>query len=67
MRAGGTLRLFHCRPAAPAFDEALRSTIVPALLSRTEVTHVWVARQGPDEAGLRVVASLWDSDAARVA
>ena len=59
MRAGGTLRLFHCHPAAPAFDEAIRSTIVPHLLATPAIEHVWAARQGPDEAGLRVIASVW--------
>jgi hypothetical protein len=61
MSAGGTLRLFHCRPAAPAFDDTIRSAIVPDLVRRTGLEHVWAARQGPDDSGIRMVASLWSS------
>ena len=61
MSAGGTLRLFHCRPTAPAFDDAIRSAIVPDLARRNGLEHVWAARQGPDESGIRIVASVWSS------
>ena len=59
MRAGGTLRLFHCDPVAPAFDEAIRTAVVPRLLATPGIEQVWAARQGPDGAGLRVIASVW--------
>jgi hypothetical protein len=61
MRASGTLRLFHCRPASASFDQELRSAIVPGLAAMPGVELVWAARQGAPDVGVRVVASVWSS------
>lgn len=57
----GVLRLFRFRPVRIAFDSILRLEMVPDLLSRDGVRDVYVGRQGPDELGTRVVASVWAS------
>lgn len=55
----GVLRLFTFRPARTAFDSVLRVEMVPDLLGRDGVRDVYVGRQGPDELGPRIVASVW--------
>jgi hypothetical protein len=67
MSGGGTLRLFECRSSGPAFDERLRTTLAPRLRATPGTELVWVARQGLDPHGTRLLASTWESeDAMRV-
>jgi hypothetical protein len=68
MSGGGTLRLFGCRSSGPAFDERLRTTFAPRLSATPGTERVWVARQGLDPQGPRLLASIWESmDAMRLA
>lgn len=53
------LRLFRCRPAGVAFDSILRVEMIPDLLTRPGISDLYVGRQGPDELGPRLVASVW--------
>jgi hypothetical protein len=55
------LRLFKFRPVRTAFDMHLRETMVPALLELPGLNDLYVGRQGPDELGPRLVATIWDS------
>ncbi|MDP9483836.1 MAG: hypothetical protein M3P84_11530, partial [Chloroflexota bacterium] len=59
--APGVIRLFKFRPVRIAFDMLLRKTIVPALLELPGLDDLYVGRQGPDELGPRLVATIWDS------
>jgi hypothetical protein len=61
---GSVLRLFTFRAARPAFDEILRNRLVPDLCSQVGVVDCYSGRQGPDEVGPRVVASVWTDVAA---
>ena len=58
------LRLDSFRPVRPAFDEALRRELMPALAATPGVVDACVARQGPDETGPRLIASVWTSEGA---
>jgi hypothetical protein len=55
------LRLFTFRPVRVAFDRILREEMVPALLELPGLADVYVGRQGPDELGPRLVATVWAS------
>jgi len=57
--AGG-VSLFRFRPAAVGIDRHLREAVMPELLRRPGVVDVFAGRQGPDELGPRIVASVWD-------
>jgi hypothetical protein len=63
----GTLRLFTFRPARAGFDALLRDGLVPDLLAFPQLVDLHVGRQGPDELGMRLVASVWASREAMVA
>jgi hypothetical protein len=63
---GPVLRLFRFRPAHPAFDAVMRDRMLPDLLTCRGLRAVFAGRQGPDETGERIVASVWDTDAAMV-
>ncbi|HEU4674015.1 MAG TPA: hypothetical protein VFS32_14080 [Candidatus Limnocylindrales bacterium] len=63
----GVLRLFRFRPVQPAFDRTLRDIMLPDLVALPGVRAIHLGRQGPDETGERVVASVWDSPAAMIA
>jgi hypothetical protein len=56
---GPVIRLFSFRAARPAFDEILRDEIVPDLWTLPGIVDCYSARQGPEELGPRVVASVW--------
>ncbi|HEY7937914.1 MAG TPA: hypothetical protein VID26_12400 [Candidatus Limnocylindrales bacterium] len=60
------LRIFRCRPLRGAFDEILREVLVPQLRLRPGISAVYVGRQGPDDVGSRLIASLWTSRAAMI-
>ncbi len=60
------LRIFRCRPLRGAFDEILRDILVPQLRLRAGVSDVYVGRQGPDDLGSRLIASVWSSHVAMV-
>jgi hypothetical protein len=53
------LRLFRFRAAHPGFDDVLRATLIPDLRSKAGLTAAYSGRQGPDEIGPRIVASVW--------
>jgi hypothetical protein len=55
------LRVFRFRPAKRGFDETLRTVMLPELVAMPGMLEVIVGRQGPDERGLRLVVSLWQS------
>jgi hypothetical protein len=55
------IRLFSFRAARPAFDEILRDVMMPDLSVQPGLMDCYSARQGPDEIGPRVVASVWRS------
>ena len=57
----GTLRLFTFRPARAGFDALLRDTLLPDLLAFPALQDLHVGRQGPDDLGPRLVASVWSS------
>jgi hypothetical protein len=61
------IRLFRFRPIHPAFDRTLREVMIPDLASCPGIRAIHVGRQGPDEIGERVVASVWASRAAMAA
>lgn len=58
------LRLFRCRPLRIEFDGILRETLIPDLLRLPGIVDVHVGRHGPDSIGDRLVASIWESEAA---
>ena len=55
------IRLFKFRPVRVAFDLILREEMVPALLQLPGMTDLYVGRQGPEELGPRVIATVWES------
>ena len=61
------IRLFKFHPVRVAFDLILRETMVPALLELPGLTDLYVGRQGPDELGPRVVATVWGTRQAMAA
>ena len=61
MSESRVLRLFRFRPVNKGFDAVLREDLVPDLLAFPAVVDVYVGRQGPDEMGERLVASVWES------
>jgi hypothetical protein len=60
------LRLFTFRPdrAGDSADELLRQSILPALLTMPGLLYVYAARATATEGDTRVVATVWDRDAA---
>jgi hypothetical protein len=60
---GAILRLLAFRPlgSGAAFDAALRDGVLPDLLAIAGIRDAYVGRQGPDENGERVIASVWAS------
>lgn len=55
------LRLFRFRPSGVGFDAIMRDEIIPDLLALPGLLDVHVGRQGPNEVGERIVASIWTS------
>jgi hypothetical protein len=57
------LRLFCFHPAesASAFDSTLRTEILPELEGLPGLVDGFVGRRGPDQAGERVIVSVWES------
>ncbi len=58
------LRLFQFRPVRKGFDAVLRDELIPDMVAFPDLVDVYVGRQGPDEMGDRLVASVWASRAA---
>jgi hypothetical protein len=54
------IRVFSFQAARKGFDEILRTELVPDLLGKAGLRDWYVGRQGPDDAGPRVVATVWD-------
>lgn len=61
------LRLFRFRPVHKGFDAVLRDELVPDLVAFPDLVDAYVGRQGPDEMGERLVASVWESRSAMTA
>jgi hypothetical protein len=61
MLDGTLIRLFRFRSVRPAFDEMLRTDLIPDLCAQAGMLGCWSARQGPDELGPRVVVSIWEA------
>jgi heme-degrading monooxygenase HmoA len=59
--ASPVLRLFRFRPAAPEFDNMLRTVLVPDMLRLPGILAVFAGRSGFEADGPRLVASLWES------
>ena len=57
----GVMRLFSFQPVRIAFDATLRQHMIPALLELPGLVDVYVGRQGPEELGPRLVATIWSS------
>ncbi len=57
----GVIRLFKFRPVRIAFDRILREEMIPALVELPGLQDIYVGRQGPDELGPRLVATIWES------
>ncbi len=55
------IRLFSFQAARRGFDEILRTVMIPDLLEKPGIIDLCVGRQGPDDLGPRIVASVWDS------
>ncbi len=55
------IRLFRFRAVRPAFDGILRDELIPELSAQVGITDCYSGRQGPDEVGPRLVASVWSS------
>jgi hypothetical protein len=55
------IRLFSFRPTRPSFDSVLRNEAIPSLRGLPDLQAMYVGRQGPDELGPRLVASVWPS------
>jgi hypothetical protein len=49
------------------FDAILRDELIPDLVAFPDLVDVYVGRQGPDEMGERLVASVWESRSAMAA
>jgi len=60
------LRLFRYLPAKPNFDEILRTEMLPDLMASPGIEDWYLGRQGPDNTGPRIVATVWESRAAMV-
>src|SRR5215218_9388655 len=58
------IRLLQFRALGPAFDEVLRDAVIPGLRSREGITDCLCGRQGPEQAGPRIIASVWPTEAA---
>ncbi len=60
------VRLFGFQPLGfgADFDARLRRTLLPPFLELPGLRDVYVGRRGPDESGERMIASIWESDAA---
>jgi hypothetical protein len=58
------LRLFRFRPVRKGFDAVLRDELIPDLVAFPALIDAYIGRQGPDEMGERLVASVWESRAA---
>jgi plasmid stabilization system protein ParE len=56
---GPVIRLFTFRATRPAFDEILRDEMIPDLCALPGIIDCYSARQGPEELGPRVVATVW--------
>lgn len=57
----GVIRLFQFRPVRTAFDSILRDDMIPGLLEMPGISDLYLGRQGPDELGPRLLATIWTS------
>jgi hypothetical protein len=61
------LRLFRFRSAAPGFDAKIRDVLIPDVVGLPGNLAAYAGRIGPDDDGLRLIATVWESRAAMVA
>lgn len=66
MAEAPVLRLLRFRPSGSgvAFDAILRESLIPRLLESPGLRGAYAGRHGPDEAGERLIVSIWASDVA---
>ncbi|MFL5777477.1 MAG: hypothetical protein ACJ761_00910 [Chloroflexota bacterium] len=67
MPGSSVIRLFRFRPVSREFDSIIRDVLVPDLRRLPGVIDVYTGRQGPDELGPRLIASVWESRRAMAA
>jgi hypothetical protein len=60
------LRIFTFRPLHGAFDEVVRRELMPDLKRKPGNLDAYSARQGPDDVGQRVIATVWRTRSAMV-
>ena len=58
------IRTLRFRPTRIGFDAVIREVLIPALCGVPGVVDAYAGRQGPDELGPRIVATIWASGAA---
>jgi hypothetical protein len=56
------VRLSRFRTTRPAFDAALRAVTLPDLRRQPGILATFAGRQGPEEIGPRLLATLWSSE-----
>lgn len=66
MHEAAFVRVARFRTTRPAFDAALRGSLLPAIRRHPGVVGVFAGRQGPEEVGTRLLVSLWSSEEAMV-
>jgi hypothetical protein len=64
---GPVLRLFRFRPAVSGFDVAIRDVLITDVRRLHGNLAAYAGRVGPDEAGERLIATVWESREAMVA
>ncbi len=67
MTPSPVLRFVRFRPLNLAFDGDIRAAVIPDLIRLPGLVDHYFARQGPDEIGLRVAATIWESEDAMTA
>ena len=67
MTPSPVLRFVRFRPVNLAFDGELRDEVIPDLVRLPGLIDHFIARQGPDEIGQRVAATIWESAEAMAA
>ena len=62
MADDAVIRLLQFRALGTAFDEVLRDAVIPRLCARRGIVDCVCGRQGPEQAGPRIIASVWPSE-----
>ena len=64
---GPVLRLFRFRSAVPGFDAQIRDVLIPDVVLVPGNLAAYAGRIGPDDDGMRLIATVWASREAMVA